>query len=83
MAKITYLDPNDDAPVIIWHGVKFKAEVPQEVDDRMHAGLIEQASTHPYFKVEKDESEAQETGEAPSGKPTWPEDEEPKAKAKR
>jgi hypothetical protein len=85
MAKITYLDPNDDAPVVIWHGVKFKAEVPQEVDDLMHAGLIEQASTHPYFKVEDYSKgpEAKQAELAPTGKPTWPEDEEPKAKAKR
>jgi hypothetical protein len=83
MAIITYLDPNDDAPVVEWHGVKFKAEVPKEVDDRMHAGLIEQASTHPYFKVEGVKEPEAEAELAPTGKPTWPEDEEPKAKAKR
>jgi hypothetical protein len=84
MAKITYLDPTDDAPKIEWHGVTFKAEVPKELDDELYAALIEAASTHPYFKVEGGkEPEADpapvnpEDDPAPTGKPTWPEDDEP------
>jgi galactose mutarotase-like enzyme len=51
MTKITYLDPNDDAPKITWQGVVFRAHQATEVRNKQ---LIEDAKNHPYFKVADD-----------------------------
>lgn len=67
MARITYLDPNDDAPKVTWQDVTFKAHLAQELDDERYKRLIEDASKHPYFQVESKQEE-------PSGKPTWPDE---------
>lgn len=64
MAKVTYLDPNDDAPKVEWMGVAFRAGVPVEVTKEE---LLEAASRHPYFEVE---AEKTEPGSAkPPGRP--------------
>jgi hypothetical protein len=70
MPKITYLDPGDDAPKVTWMGVVFRALVPTDVSN---PELLDAARTHPHFKVEEDE---------PTGKPTWPDDEETPAPKK-
>lgn len=71
MARLTYTDPNDDAPKIMWQGVTFKAHKAEEVDEEKYHLLVEMAREHPYFTVEDSAPKA-----------TWPEEEPPK-KAKR
>lgn len=73
MTKVTYKDPNDDAPKITWQGVVFRAHQAVEVSNKE---LVEAAKNHPYFEVEDGE-------EVPSGKPTWPDEDEPPKKGKR
>lgn len=64
MAKVTYLDPNDDAPKIAWMGVAFKVGIPVEVTKEE---LLEACRTHPYFEVE--EAEVKVDGDKPAGRP--------------
>lgn len=73
MAKITYLDPNDDAPKVTWLDVLFRAHVPTEVRDPR---LIKLARTHPHFEVAEEEPAEQTV----PGKATWPDEEEQPAK---
>jgi hypothetical protein len=73
MPKITYLDPGDDAPKVTWMGVVFRALVPTDVSNQE---LLDAARMHPHFKVEEDEKKDEE----PTGKPTWPDEEEPAPK---
>ena len=60
MVTITYLDPNDDAPKITWHGLLFRAQVPTEVDAKRFPDLLAQARTHPHFTVDDGEETAGE-----------------------
>ena len=62
MAKVTYLDPNDDAPKIAWMGQAFKAHLAVEVANEE---LVKAARSHPYFEVEE------------AVVPTFPDEDEP------
>lgn len=71
MAKITYrnIHKHDGAWTTTFHGVDFEHNVPVDVHDDEHHGLIAMAKTNPWFKVE-DEAQAEAAGDAGSGEAT-------------
>lgn len=86
MAKVTYLDPTDDAPKVVWHGITFRAHQPVEVD---REDILEAIRAHPYFKVTEAKAKAKAKAEEPepeedpaessteeAGKPHWDEEAE-------
>ena len=56
MASITYFDLEGSAPRVTWRGVPFRDGEVVVLDDARHAELIDQASTHPWFSVDRDDA---------------------------
>ena len=56
MARITYFDLEGAAPRVTWRGVPFRDGEAVVLDDARHAELIDQASTHPWFSVDRDDA---------------------------
>ncbi|SEE72165.1 hypothetical protein SAMN05444161_6862 [Rhizobiales bacterium GAS191] len=55
IATVTYFDREGAAPRVTWRGVPFRDGEAVVLDDARHAELIEQAATHPWFSVDRDD----------------------------
>jgi hypothetical protein len=60
MARIIYFDLEGAAPRVTWRGVPFRDGEAVVLDDARHAELIDQASTHPWFAVDRDDADDEE-----------------------
>ena len=56
MARVTYFDLEGAAPRVTWRGVPFRDGEAVVLDDARHAELVEAASTHPWFSVDRDDA---------------------------
>jgi hypothetical protein len=65
MARVTYFDLEGAAPRVTWRGVAFLDGDAVELDDAKHAELIDQASTHPWFAVDRDDTPAGDDADEP------------------
>jgi hypothetical protein len=65
MARVTYFGLEGAAPRLTWRGVAFLDGDAVELDEAEHAELIDQASTHPWFAVDRDDTPAGDDADEP------------------